>query len=104
MSQIAFTHYESSLLQELLLSRLRLYSLEIKTIKDIKGQIKYENAYINPLNSVMDKISTRDINLYSEREKLICTSCINEHRSEFDDAFDFESPLEWLSLSEDKKA
>jgi hypothetical protein len=103
MSEIVFTSDEVELLQELFVQRRRFYDFHLKELRDEKFRRKFTISYINPLISVSDKMVQGGIEVYTEREKLICRSCINEHILEFNNKFDFEEPLDWLSLSNERK-
>jgi hypothetical protein len=102
MKLITFTTDEKTLLQGLLKKRLD-YCNEI-LMEEPSGskaeRKRYENFYIKPLASALDKISNEESTIYDSKEQSACISCINEHYNDFYNELQLPTAFSWLTISD----
>lgn len=67
---------------------------------DKTGKNRFENSYVKPLASALDKISNYDTASYDSKEKTACISCINEHYNNFRNELQLPTASSWLTISE----
>ena len=102
MKQIIFTKDERAILKGLLEKRLDYYRKYLNEIElsDRAGKRSFDNFYIKPLLSALEKILNQESAFFESKEKLVFISCINEH---FDDVYNelkLPTALPWLTISD----
>jgi hypothetical protein len=102
MKQTTFTTDERNLLQGLLKKRLDNYNKTYidKASGDKIGIKHFENFYIKPMASALDKILNHESAIYSSKEKLALMSCANEHYDHFYKELNLSAPLSWVTISD----
>lgn len=101
MKETRLTIDERTLLIELLTQRLEGYDESLlQDSRDKAGKRRFENFYVKPLVSALDKISNNETAMYSSKEKLACISCINEHYDDFYKELQLPTAFSWLNISD----
>jgi hypothetical protein len=98
-----FTESQRLTLQHLLSERLKSYDVTDNDESNTANFKRFYSYYVARTRSAFDKITNIESTGYSDKEKLSCISCINEHYSRTLDQLKLKSTLDWLNVSDDQR-